>query len=636
MATRWPTTSERSKRTRYIPIIFLTAAANDLDHIYRAYSVGAVDYLIKPLDAHAVSAKVSVFVQLYRQRREIERQAKILVEKDRREHALRLAELRVASDKRYRALVEGIDHAIAWSAEPETLRFSFMSRQAERILGYSTAQYSAPNFWFERVHPDDRERCMAVFHAALETGRDQVCDHRFVTAHGEVLWLHTVMRVERDIGGLHPELHGLSVDITELKNAERTQQFLADASRALSESLEPDATLSKLARLVVPFIADLCVIDALDGDVVAPVAIAHAEAAKEPLLKAIGKRSLSAATGHRGLAEVFRSGEAELHAEVDDPARLAEALAIPDELARSLGATAFMLVPLRARDRVVAVATLVAASPARTFGFSDLTLAQDIATRSALASENGRLYEEARRAIQAREDVLMVVSHDLRNPLNVVTMSAERIERAASTAKGLDTAKSMARTIHRAALGMDRLLGDLQDLERMRQGRLAIEAHPEDVQGLLATALEMLSPLAEEKAIHVEVDAEGLSGVKILCDRQRIGQVFFNLFGNAVKFSPQGSRIVLRAASDDAHVRFSVADQGPGIEPEHLPHVFDRFWQAKRRGRWGLGLGLAITKGIVEAHDGRLWVESEVARGTRFHFTLPRVSAAEPGVRLTA
>ena len=340
MATRWPTTSERSKRTRYIPIIFLTAAANDLDHIYRAYSVGAVDYLIKPLDAHAVSAKVSVFVQLYRQRREIERQAKILVEKDRREHALRLAELRVASDKRYRALVEGIDHAIAWSADPEGLRFSFMSRQAEWILGYTTAQFSTPHFWFDHVHPDDRERAVTVFRAALESGRDQVCDHRFITAHGEILWLHTVMRVERDLDGHHPELHGLSVDVTDLKKAERTQQFLAEASRALSESLEPGTTLEKLARLVVPFIADWCVIDAIDAEAgtATPIAVAHADPAKEATLRALGRRPLHPTPADRGLARVLRTGEPELVGEPADATSLAEAVDVPADIVRALGA----------------------------------------------------------------------------------------------------------------------------------------------------------------------------------------------------------------------------------------------------------------------------------------------------------
>jgi PAS domain S-box-containing protein len=618
---------KKIERTRTIPIIFLTAAAIDLKHIYKAYSVGAVDYLIKPLDAHAVAAKVSVFVELFLQKQEILRQSKVLLERDRREHALRLAELRVASDKRYRALVEGIDHAIAWSAETETLRFSFMSRQAERILGYSTEQFSSQGFFIEHVHSDDSAKLIVAFSAAIESGADQVCDHRFWTADGRLIWLHTVMRVERDLDGLHPELHGLSVDITDLKKAEQTQQFLADASRALAESLESGATLAKLAEWVVPFLADWCIVDAIADGAAEPVAVRHVDGQSESRLQGLGRRSLAETPAVDGIARVVASGEPLLSSKLTSPAHLAALLGVPEAVVEGLGAVSCMIIPLRARAGIIATATLVSSVSRRIFSAADVTLAEDLCSRSALASDNGRLYEEARTAVQAREDVLMVVSHDLRNPLNVVAMGAERLQDLEASASTSEVA-AVAKSIQRAAIGMDRLLGDLQDLERLRLRRLSVEPSPEDVDALLLEAVEMTMPLAKEKALECVVEAGALHGAKVLCDGHRIAQVFSNLLGNAIKFSPRESRVIVRAEPDEERVRFSVRDQGPGISAENLSHVFDRFWQAKEKGRWGLGLGLAIAKGLIEAHGERIWVESEVGRGTNFFFTLPLASAA--------
>src|SRR5215471_8759474 len=143
------------ERTRHIPILFLTAVATHVEQIYRAYSVGAVDYLIKPLDAEMVRKKVGVFVDLARQREEIAWQAERLRETERREYELRLAEMRVASDRRYRKLVDGIDHAIGWTAD-ESCTLSFVSAHAERILGYSMDDFMRPDFWPRHLHHGDR------------------------------------------------------------------------------------------------------------------------------------------------------------------------------------------------------------------------------------------------------------------------------------------------------------------------------------------------------------------------------------------------------------------------------------------------------------------------------------------------
>ncbi len=207
------------ERTRHVPIIFLTALATDVQEIYRAYDVGAVDYLVKPLDAEVVRKKVAVFVDLVRQREQIREQAESLREKERREYELQIAELRVASDRRYRKLVEGIDHAIGWTTN-DRFALTFVSRQAPRILGYSLEEFVEPDFWREHLHPDDRDEVLATFEKALTEGTDQVCNHRLRASDGHFVWLHTGVSGEPDVRGPAKELHGISVDVTDLKHAQ--------------------------------------------------------------------------------------------------------------------------------------------------------------------------------------------------------------------------------------------------------------------------------------------------------------------------------------------------------------------------------------------------------------------------------
>jgi signal transduction histidine kinase len=166
------------------------------------------------------------------------------------------------------------------------------------------------------------------------------------------------------------------------------------------------------------------------------------------------------------------------------------------------------------------------------------------------------------------------------------------------------------------------MIQDLLDVKRMESGRLAIDAKPESPVGLINDTIDMLRPLAAGSTIRLEANVdEALPNV--LADSARIQQVLSNLVGNAVKFTPRNGRISVTAECADGEVRFGVIDTGPGIPAEQLPHIFGRFWQAKPSDRRGIGLGLAIAKGIVEAHSGRIWVESNVGLGSTFYFTLP-------------
>jgi len=176
--------------------------------------------------------------------------------------------------------------------------------------------------------------------------------------------------------------------------------------------------------------------------------------------------------------------------------------------------------------------------------------------------------------------------------------------------------------MHRAGERMNRLIGDLLDMKRMENGRLAVEPKPVRAGVLLTEAAEMLRPLAAAEGIELTLDIPDELPV-VAADANRLQQVLSNLIGNAIKFTPKGGRISLRGARTEKDVCIAISDTGPGIPAEQLPHIFGQFWQGKRADRRGIGLGLGIAKGIVEAHDGTIWVESMVGAGSTFYFTLP-------------
>jgi signal transduction histidine kinase len=242
--------------------------------------------------------------------------------------------------------------------------------------------------------------------------------------------------------------------------------------------------------------------------------------------------------------------------------------------------------------------------------------------------ESLKLEHEARaRAEQAknlRDEVLAIVAHDLRNPLHtILASSAAMLELPLSA----EERTRQLEVIRRSANTMNVLISDLLDVASIELGNLSIGREKVAIKEVLEHTVETFEQRARERGIIVEHD---LSGVlpSVIGDSGRLAQVLSNLLANALKFTPKGGRIRLRASYADGEVQIAVANSGAGIAAENLPHVFDRFWRADRTGRAGAGLGLAIAKGIVEAHGGRIWVESTPGETTTFHFTVPAAESA--------
>lgn len=238
------------------------------------------------------------------------------------------------------------------------------------------------------------------------------------------------------------------------------------------------------------------------------------------------------------------------------------------------------------------------------------------------ADREAEARQAAEAASNARDAVLAIVSHDLRNPVgSVITAAAFLLDTLADEVLATPQGQQVG-VIHRAARRANRLLEDLMDVTRIDAGTLSVDVAPVEVAGLLTDAAEVMRSLAEENGVRLVTEPEG--GLpSVLADRDRVLQVFANLAGNAVKFTPAGGTVTLRARCGEGEVRFSVADTGPGMTAEQVERAFDRFWQAGRTDRRGVGLGLSIARGIVEAHGGALSVTSAPNEGAVFHFTLP-------------
>jgi PAS domain S-box-containing protein len=242
----------------------------------------------------------------------------------------------------------------------------------------------------------------------------------------------------------------------------------------------------------------------------------------------------------------------------------------------------------------------------------------DITERKELERQRTQLLQQAQQAIRGRDDVLAMVSHDLRNPLNVITMSTTLL----ATEVGGGNSNPRLAKIRRAASRMEELISDLLDAAVIESGSFSIQAQNNDLNRIVSEAIEAVSAVALEK--NIQIEARGApSELCVRGDRTRILQVLSNLLTNGIKFTPQAGRITISARKLEGMAEVRISDSGAGIPATDLEHLFDRYWHSTQSGKSGAGLGLYIVKGIVEAHGGRIWVQSEVDKGTDFFFTLP-------------
>jgi len=408
--------------------------------------------------------------------------------------------------------------------------------------------------------------------------------------------------------------------------------FLARASSVLSSSLDYEATLRTLAQLAVPEIADWCAVDiATDANDLKRLAVAHVNPEKVQIAWQLHERYPADPQSPYGAAHVLRTGQPVIMSRISEEliaasARDAEHLAV----IRSLGLTSYMCVPLVARGQALGVLTFVAADSGREYTESDLRFAEEVAARAALAVENSRAYEEARRANRVKDEFLATLSHELRTPLNAVLGYARMVRS--------DLLEPSKRTraleiLERNAVSLNQIVEDILDVSRIVAGKIRLNVQPLDLSLVLRDAAATVRPAADAKGVHLSTDLDPQAAF-VSGDHDRLQQVAWNLLSNAVKFTARNGRVHLRLDQVGSHVRIVVSDTGAGISRDFLPHLFEPFRQGDSgfaREHGGLGLGLAISRHIVEMHGGRIDATSEgEGRGAVFTVRLPVMAVQRP------
>ncbi len=536
------------------------------------------------------------------------------------------------SEDRYRLLVdatvEGIvihDGRVVLDVNPSLARM--IGYEIEELIGTNPFDYLHPS-----CHPEVRRR--------LADQSQQPYEALMVRRDG------TVFPIE--IKGSDYERDGRKMrvvairDITERKQAERSAElliqertaretaertrrqaeFLLEASHILASSFDTSTTMKQLAHLSTRSLADFCVVTLYRDDETEIAAEVHADPAKQDLLERTVVQWREHWKNTHPLSRSQAAGEPFVMPTVT-PHDLDRMAGDPEHrrLLGELGTRSLMSAPISSGGELIGSIMFASSQPGRTYATEDLALAQELSRRAALAIQAARSYNDARAATQARDDMLGVVAHDLRNPLNTITMGSSLALEIITAYPG-EPGRRQLEIIQRSADHMNRLIQDLLDASRVQAGQLALEVAPVRPQTIVEEAFEMLQPLANHAGIQLQADVPADIG-HVLVDRQRVLQVLSNLIGNALKFTSRGGRILLSVQREGNTVRFTVSDNGTGIPQDQLPHIFGRFWQARATDRRGLGLGLSIAKGIIEAHGGEIWAESTEGVGSTFAFKLP-------------
>ncbi len=533
------------------------------------------------------------------------------------------------------AIVESTDDAIM-STNLDGVIVSW-NQGAERLYGYTAAEIVGKplSVLASPDHPNEMP-------AMMERIRRGERIHHFETVRvrkdGRRLDVSLTVSPVTNPDGKIIGASKIARDITARKRIEADLRFLAEASKALAELLDVPSTLQKVAGLAVPQFADWCAVDMLGPDgSLRRVAVAHVDPAKVELAHELRRRYPPDPDSPVGTWKVLRTGRPELAPEISDAA-LVEAAQDAEMLRilRELGLRSYMAVPLAVRGRVLGVLTFIAAESGRRYEEADLRLAEDLAHRAAVAVENARLYSELKEADRRKDEFLAMLSHELRNPLAPIRNALQVMAMPGADRNTVESARQMT---ERQVKHLTRLVDDLLDVSRIMRGKIELRKEPVDLAAVIVAAVETVQPVldAHGQELSVSLPPEPL---RLEADPTRLTQVVGNLLHNAAKFSERAGHIWLTGERQGAEAVVRVRDEGMGIRPELLLHVFDLFVQEDRsleRSQGGLGIGLTVARKLVELHGGTIAARSEgLGKGSEFIVRLPVLQesvrpAAPPG-----
>ena len=407
-------------------------------------------------------------------------------------------------------------------------------------------------------------------------------------------------------------------DVTHMREVDAANEFLVGLSEVLGVSLDRATTLRDFTRYCVDHVADCCVVT-LDDDETHGATCMFTRRDSQTGRMQDGELTAAMVARLAPLAQAITTGRTVLLDRRNNAVMRDDATYFP-----SMSAYGSVAVPIIVGRTTVGGIMLMAYG--RNYQPSDIDLAQRAVQRLAAAVHNARLYAAATHALRSHDDMLGFVSHDLRNPLNLITLAAGLLDHR--TPADDDFTHHWLDAIVQGARRMDSLITDLLTRTRAQAGGSALHPCIVPVEDLMREALALHDDEAERKQLRRVLHLADTSLV-VEVDHSAVVRALSNLIGNAVKLTAENGTITVSAERVDGMVQFSVADTGPGIDPAFIDHIFDRFWRAPGSHAGGAGLGLAIVKVVVEAHGGRVWVSSQLGVGSTFHLTLPQSVSSE-------
>lgn len=535
----------------------------------------------------------------------------------------RLQEISAKSEKKFRMLMDEAHDGIVVSDNHGLIEF--MNKNIKSWFGYTEQELLGQPI--EMLVPE-RFRAMHIGH------RFQYMADPSPRPMGMGLDLFAVRKngtefpVDISLSPLTTE-KGISVaafirDLSDRKRSDAQQKFLAESSKVLIQELDIDTSLQKMVNLITPFMADFCIIFDFNKKNLRVKATSHSNPARQQdLLMAAHGLFTNPATCPYSPDSSPDNQKPVLLPTVTE--HFLKTLAQHEDhfkLLKSLNPRSIMMFPLVVKNKIIGILFFVMSDSGRSYTDSDLGFTELIALRIQIALERIMLYNEAKKATQARQDILAIVSHDLKNPLTVIKSGFNLIPKLIESNK-ITKAHEFLEAAQRSTLVMERLINDLLDFSKIQEGTLRIKARPARVKDMMNAAVEAYADKARAKSIDFTCDKIP-EDLIIACDAVRVEQVLGNIISNAIKFTPERGKVHVSLLQSESTVQFAVSDTGTGIPEEQQPYIFDRYWQVKQTAHLGSGLGLSIVKGLVDAHHGKIWIKSRVGEGSTFYIEFPK------------
>lgn len=619
-------TREKSKD---IPIIFMSAINQDEQYVYQGYSVGAVDYLLKPFDPYILRAKVAVFVDIFLKKRLIKEQAQKIYDNEIQAHAAFISNIELESFKRYQNLADSIPQIVF------RLKYNGVYEYFNKVWFEYTGLNPDHSFelkWKDVIHPTDLDNLLKLFeHTENLHGSEIEC--RILNKFGGFRW--HIIRIQPEFHWNSSEIKswlGTATDIEDRKKLEDTQRFLSQAGEILVSSLDSNYIFESISKLSVPSIADWCSFDIMnDEEVMENLITYHRDPAKIDRAKSMHLLYWNHPRSEDDTLKVLASGKTHVYQEAGKKI-LADPLLTRDQRgwAEELSDTTMMIIPLIAHGHYLGTLTFANFGTGKIYDKNDIALGEELGRRVALALENAKLYLFSQRAIEIRNDFLSIASHELNTPITSVKLQLQMVNRTLTNKKDEPfPVERFKKSIDTSVKQVDRLINLVQvllDVSRIQSGQFNFVFDKVSVHDMVNDVIDRNKELLQTYSCSLTIT--NTTAISAVWDKTRMEQVLTNLINNAVKYAP--GKIEITVTDDYNYVKISVKDYGRGIPTDKIQSIFERFERGNSpESISGLGLGLYIVKQIIEGHHGKIEIQSKINEGSCFAILVPKDPAQQ-------